>query len=496
MECYEDMFKEITRKLYGEDDIDTMMSDYENLSSSVTPMETLSEQEDNDVWVSSDEVIPWTDSKIASYNATQKMFRCNECECLGFLSRIAEHWLGTHANLRVFQCPQCPYASAWARCVRMHLARQHNVTPESIDPAACWKENPVLEEVTNFLQRLKTKVEGDAPPMVEVKQEEIEEDERTETVTIADQPTETISVVIKMEEPPETTVNSPESEPTEEVNDIMNTSKRYNCTYCPYATDRRDLYTRHENIHREEKPFHCYICMKQFTRADHVKKHFVRMHREVPYDINKIKQEKAKDSLQTFFEAQPKVVEPPPKPEITIPSLQTTTAAAAAIATTPKQEKLPKKKPGEKRYTCCYCSWSGVDNWCLKRHLNTHLKPYSCSLCEYKAARTERLATHVYKVHNKRFCTKCSFMADDQAALNTHQQQQHQLGKAVVEQQKVPQPALTDDVVGQTQTYEWITLLKSEPTSAEDDETSVPPSITISEDNVVIVCEAINLTPE
>lgn len=70
------------------------------------------------------------------------------------------------------------------------------------------------------------------------------------------------------------------------------------------------------------------------------------------------------------------------------------------------------------------------------------------------------------------------------------------LGKAVVEQQKVPQPALTDDVVGQTQTYEWITLLKSEPTSAEDDETSVPPSITISEDNVVIVCEAINLTPE
>jgi hypothetical protein len=65
--------------------------------------------------------------------------------------------------------------------------------------------------------------------------------------------------------------------------------RRYTCPYCPYATDRRDLYNRHENIHRDEKPFQCYVCDKQFNRADHVKKHFVRMHRDHPYDINKIK---------------------------------------------------------------------------------------------------------------------------------------------------------------------------------------------------------------
>lgn len=39
-----------------------------------------------------------------------------------------------------------------------------------------------------------------------------------------------------------------------------------------------------------------------------------------------------------------------------------------------KDEKLPKKN--DKRFLCCYCSWSGNDNWGLKRHLNTHLKPY------------------------------------------------------------------------------------------------------------------------
>ncbi|XP_058174669.1 uncharacterized protein LOC131289430 [Anopheles ziemanni] len=63
--------------------------------------------------------------------------------------------------------------------------------------------------------------------------------------------------------------------------------KRYSCTTCPYTTDRRDLFTRHENIHKDEKPFQCYACLKPFNRADHVKKHFLRMHRELEYDIAK-----------------------------------------------------------------------------------------------------------------------------------------------------------------------------------------------------------------
>lgn len=78
--------------------------------------------------------------------------------------------------------------------------------------------------------------------------------------------------------------------------------KRYACASCPYATDRRDLFTRHENIHRDEKPFHCYLCQKQFNRADHVKKHFLRMHRDQPYDLNRIRR------------AAPKP-QPPPQPQ-------------------------------------------------------------------------------------------------------------------------------------------------------------------------------------
>lgn len=72
--------------------------------------------------------------------------------------------------------------------------------------------------------------------------------------------------------------------------------KRYACAACPYATDRRDLFTRHENIHRDEKPFHCYLCQKQFNRADHVKKHFLRMHRDQPYDLNRIRRANVKSA--------------------------------------------------------------------------------------------------------------------------------------------------------------------------------------------------------
>jgi len=78
------------------------------------------------------------------------------------------------------------------------------------------------------------------------------------------------------------------------------------------------------------------------------------------------------------------------------------------------------KPKREKRFTCCYCPWSGADKWGLKRHLNTHTKPFVCLLCDYKAARSERLATHVLKVHNKRACSKCSYLADTQEEYQAH----------------------------------------------------------------------------
>lgn len=264
-------------------------------------------------------------------------------------------------------------------------------------------------------------------------------------------------------------------------------SKRYTCGSCPYTTDRRDLYTRHENIHKTEKPFHCYACLKQFNRADHVKKHFLRMHRELQYDINRTRRTvpsrstavnaNATAPASDYYAATQQNEGPssiynngqviadhratggaclPANNEV---SLNTHHAIVQApLPTTPQHQqqqqqpanghgaslannssaqhshgKVKKEQPfsptspgsakkkGEKRFVCCYCPWTGADNWGLKRHLNTHTKPYVCSLCDYKAARSERLVTHVYKVHNKKSCNKCSFMADDPIHLMAHQ---------------------------------------------------------------------------
>lgn len=252
--------------------------------------------------------------------------------------------------------------------------------------------------------------------------------------------------------------------------------KRYNCSVCPYMTDRRDLFTRHENIHKEEKPFHCYACLKQFNRADHVKKHFLRMHREMEYDINKTRRyppsSKQVNSINNsssnnnnsnknnnYFYNQQQSTEPQllVGTTINIPTFtqnQSNNVSAQQHSTTTiieqvvqnsgatsgqsnvptshqlstvniKHEKTSQGKvqkiKGEKRFMCCYCPWSGADNWGLKRHLNTHTKPFVCLLCDYKAARSERLTTHIFKVHNKKACNKCNFFADDQAQLAQHQ---------------------------------------------------------------------------
>lgn len=257
-------------------------------------------------------------------------------------------------------------------------------------------------------------------------------------------------------------------------------TKRYTCSSCPYSTDRRDLYTRHENIHKPEKPFHCFACQKGFNRADHVKKHFLRMHREMDYDINKTRRP-ASSTASTSVAAPPI---PPPVTTVTqvipvlssrnyyddqqqvdqltghfngyqteqilstldLPPTSSSTTSVIQVQPQPlpvsnlspnivgvvKQETgqslsgaasssgSPDKKR-DKRFVCVYCPWSGSDNWGLKRHLNTHTKPYVCVLCDYKAARSERLVTHVYKVHNKKGCNKCSYLADDHAQLVAHQ---------------------------------------------------------------------------
>ncbi|XP_049832270.1 zinc finger protein 865 isoform X1 [Schistocerca gregaria] len=539
MDTYEDMFKEITRKLYGEEaDVETggngngsggggggggvgagggesvgvgavlrsIVADYEEQEAhhghghgsalAAFGLAALMHQQQQqhhshhhhqqhqalqgpaDRWLPSDEPPPaWAGgSRVATYNPAQKLFRCADCGCVGFLARVAEHWLGSHANLRVFHCPQCPYSSAWARCVRTHLTRQHAVAPADAD-AALFANNPVLEEVSKFLHRLKARAEAAAaaavaglvrpppPPPLLVPQACPPPPPSGHPPPPPPPSHHPPAPSLPPPPPPPPAPSASQQQQQQDSGGV----KRYCCGYCPYSTDRRDLFTRHENIHREEKPFQCYVCQKQFNRADHVKKHFLRMHRDYPYDLNRVRRQPDKSppapspgpaapAVPTpgatpglphhYFAAdrpgaRPLSVPPPtaahpplhaldvpagfPPPVLRPPTYPPPPpdCGGKRAGCTAKSHASKNKKKADKRYSCCYCSWSGVDNWCLKRHLNTHLKPFVCALCDYKAARAERLATHVLKVHNKRACGKCSFLADDQAQLAIHRQEHH-----------------------------------------------------------------------
>lgn len=305
MDIYEDMFKEITKKIYGQDTSSSSSEDrrfvgqdaYKMVEEGLsmidsgdvsTGADSFGEQPqpaDDDPWVTSDETISWTTSKIGSYNADKKLFKCQECESVGLLSSVAEHWLGTHADVKVFQCPQCPYASAWARCIRIHLSRQHNVVADQQQATGQtpWKESPVLEEVTSYLGRLKAAADKAEATVSAAAAAAV----ATANAVAASAAAAAAAAVSESDD-----FGAEDESPMALADTETQTAqKRFNCSYCPYATDRRDLYTRHENIHKDDKPFQCDICQKQFNRADHVKKHYTRMHREHKYCLNRVKRD-------------------------------------------------------------------------------------------------------------------------------------------------------------------------------------------------------------
>lgn len=403
------------------------------------------------LWIPSKEKLSWNNSTVASYNPKTKMFRCAVCQAVGFMSRIGEHYLGTHCNAKVFHCPQCSYCSAWWRCVRNHMSKNHGV---SNAPASMWKNQPLLDEIMQILQNLKYSVDCE---------------DRVERVA-------------------------------------ENYGKRYICPKCPYATDRRDLYNRHENIHREEKPFQCYICYKLFNRADHVKKHFCRIHKEFNYDINLIRRLPSKrsripvssslnggiprpslDLNASFSEMMSR-----PPPSISIPVTQSqllncltgsptmvrvnreidhippkvidkevkneekndntfnkshsnllTFLTQNAFSTKSSYKPLPPrntdtpikdilqeallKPPGyssflstqPKKFMCPYCPWTGPNSWALRLHTSMHYKTF-CVLCNFKSTEASDLENHMWECHKKRSCNKCNFLADSLLALDAH----------------------------------------------------------------------------
>lgn len=197
-------------------------------------------------------------------------------------------------------------------------------------------------------------------------------------------------------------VASKSSKPLRSTNKL-----KYCCDFCMYRTDRKDLYTRHQYIHTDDKPFICYACGKLFNRADHVKKHFFRIHADQLYD----------PALTRRHHERPQPFSHQPSN----PTLPTMVSLPRCVPKETRGEQCPNRVKPSKTFECMYCTWKGVDSWCLRRHLNTHIKPYVCTLCDYKGARPDRLIKHTLRIHRKQICLRCGLRFDTQEEKDAHQ---------------------------------------------------------------------------
>jgi hypothetical protein len=145
----------------------------------------------------------------------------------------------------------------------------------------------VFPVTTNNNIKQVTQTNGDERQWNQQQQAQPQQDEQIWNSNKTNYTQKLFKIKTKQEPQSDIVINTSNGPVTNVKSEVQQVQKRYSCSVCPYSTDRRDLFTRHENIHKEEKPFHCYACLKQFNRADHVKKHFLRMHREMDYDINK-----------------------------------------------------------------------------------------------------------------------------------------------------------------------------------------------------------------
>lgn len=68
--------------------------------------------------------------------------------------------------------------------------------------------------------------------------------------------------------------------------------RKFRCEHCTYQTDNRSHLLRHQSsIHNTCKPYHCYICTKEFSRVEYIKQHLITAHPGVEYDATRAKNE-------------------------------------------------------------------------------------------------------------------------------------------------------------------------------------------------------------
>ena len=66
--------------------------------------------------------------------------------------------------------------------------------------------------------------------------------------------------------------------------------RRFRCELCPYSTNNRSHVRRHHiSVHSDARPYRCYVCSKEFARCENAKVHMISRHPDVPYDVDRLR---------------------------------------------------------------------------------------------------------------------------------------------------------------------------------------------------------------
>jgi hypothetical protein len=299
VEAYEDMFKEITRKLYGDESAHGLYPHNTQVAQLAPGTPSAPEGERSFTTLVSDRSLAQIDYENAA-NEVNNAFKAEDhlTTAFGLAALMQNGFPPPGAILNPVSFPITTNTKQQTSVVSA-ITSASDERWQTTDDLISWQTNKINSYVTTPQKFFKVK------PKIEP----------TDTSTISNTSTIANNSIISsnlQQQPPQqhlmqqnqgqnqqqqvqqqtTLITTADIKPTitQNVPNPTNTvqlQKRYSCQTCPYSTDRRDLFTRHENIHKDEKPFHCYACLKQFNRADHVKKHFLRMHRDMTYEINK-----------------------------------------------------------------------------------------------------------------------------------------------------------------------------------------------------------------
>ena len=222
--------------------------------------------------------------------------------------------------------------------------------------------------------------------------------------------------------PPKDPTQQPESEPNRKDESAVETRQiLFNCKNCDFeTTEKDDLKTHMETLHKVIKAFKCSICNYETSRNDILKIHVACVHEGIKRSWFNCNICNYKSAVKSNLNKHMKSVHGKNKAfKCNICNFQVAAECHLKRHIENVHERI-------KPFKCKLCDYETATNFHLKRHIDSvheGLKPFKCNKCEYKTSLKDSLKKHIEIVHEgmKPFkCKLCDYECAQKGQLKTH----------------------------------------------------------------------------